>query len=575
MERRRNAQNCRESYQRSRGTRDGRRRSSVAPENLPALTTFLAHKSPMSAINTRTGGFSTTSASGTELNEKPKPEDRPRKFIVAMITVGAMLATLIQALDMTISNVALPYMAGTFAASYDESTWLLTSYIVGAAIMTPPTGWLAERFGRRRLYLISVLGFTAASVLCGISQSLGQAVIFRTIQGLLGAALVPLSQATLLDTYPPEKYPTAMAIWGVGIMLGPILGPTLGGWLTYNWNWRWVYFINVPVGILAAIIIGTYVKETETSRVSGFDYFGFITLSVAVACLQVVLDRGEIVDWFSSPEIVVTTVIGATSFYLFLVNTFTAPLPFIRRALFVNRNFVLGVLLIFVVAMVLLGTMALFPPLLQNLLDFPVVTVGVLLAPRGIGTMAGMLIVSQIGSKVPARALMTFGLLVTAFAMQGMSGFSLDIGPWDVFVWGVIQGFGLGFVFPLLVATTFATLPTERRTEATGIYNLIRNVGSSIGISIMTTLADRLTQINHQIIGRFVNPFNRSFSQPRIIEFYNPGTAAGLTELNAEVTRQAAMLGYIDDFKLMSILCLLAVPLVLLMASPPISVRKN
>lgn len=501
--------------------------------------------------------------------ETKPAEARTRKPNVAMITIGAMLATLMQALDMTISNVALPYMGGTFAASYDESTWLLTSYIVAAAIMTPPTGWLTERFGRRRLYLISVFGFTAASVLCGVSQSLGQAVVARTLQGLAGAALVPLSQATLLDTYPPEKHPTAMAIWGMGIMLGPILGPTVGGWLTYNWNWRWVYFINVPLGFLAAGIIGGYVRETKITRVSAFDYTGFITLSIAVASLQVVLDRGEILDWFSSPEIVVTAVVGATSFYLFLVDTFTVPFPFIARSLFLNRNFVFGVLVIFVVAMVLLGTMALFPPLLQNLLDFPIVTVGLLLAPRGIGTMAGMLIVSQIGGKLPPRLLMAFGLLVTAFAMWGMSGFSLDIGPADVFVWGVIQGFGLGFVFPLLVATTFATLPEDKRPEATGVYNLIRNVGSSIGISIMTTLVDRLTQINHQIVGGFAAPFNRPLHQPPFSTFYNTGSAAGLARLNAEITRQAGMLGYIDDFKLMSILCLLAVPLVLLMTSPP------
>ena len=351
-------------------------------------------------------------------------KDTPmRPANVTMITIGTMLATLMQALDMTISNVALPYMAGTFAASYDESTWVLTSYIVAAAIMTPPTGWLAAKFGRRRLFLTSVFGFTATSALCGLSGSLTGAVVSRSLQGLFGAALVPLSQATLLDNYPPERHAYAMAIFGIGIMLGPILGPTLGGWLTENWTWRWVYFINVPVGAVAALLIWRHVRETDRSNPPPFDIFGFLAISIAVACLQVVLDRGEIKDWFGSTQIIVIALIASISFYLFLVHIFTVRSPFISPDLFLNRNFLLGSVFIFIIGIVLFGTLALFPPLLQELLDFPVVTVGILLAPRGIGTMIAMLIVAQLATAVQPRLLMIFGFLVCAYAMWGMATF--------------------------------------------------------------------------------------------------------------------------------------------------------
>jgi MFS transporter, DHA2 family, multidrug resistance protein len=494
---------------------------------------------------------------------------------VAMVTIGTMLATLMQALDTTIANVALPYMAGTFAASYDQSTWVLTSYIVAAAIMTPPTGWLAARFGRRQLFLASVLGFTAASMLCGISQSLGEAVVSRVIQGLFGAALVPLSQATLLDSYPREKHGQAMAIWGMGIMLGPILGPTLGGWLTEHWSWRWVYFINLPVGLVDALMIAAYVPKTRERRPPSFDFFGFAAISIAIACLQYVLDRGQLLDWFASPQIVVATVVGGLAFYIFLVQMFTAREPFIRPDLFLNRNLSLGLIFIFIVGMVLYGTMALFPPLLQDLLNFPVVTVGVLLAPRGIGTMIAMLIVGRLTRFVPPRVLMIFGFLINAYSMWGMAGFSLAVGPWDVFSWGVVQGFGLGFIFVPLTATAFSTLPIARRTEAAGMYNLMRNVGSSIGISIVTTLVDRNTAVNHATIGAGLSPFNRALQRPPFAHLYNPHLGRGIALLNAEVTRQAAMIGYIDDFKLMMVLTLIATPLVLLMSSPGTAKPKD
>ncbi len=484
---------------------------------------------------------------------------------LAMITIGTMLATLIQGLDMTISNVALPYMAGTFASSYDEATWVLTYYIIAAAIMTPPTGWLSARFGRRRVFVVSIVGFVVASVLCGMCQTLTQAIVARALQGMAGAALTPLSQATLLDTYPRERHPQAMAIWGMGIMLGPILGPTLGGWLTFNLDWRWVYYINVPIGGIAAAVVFFYVPETRRQQPPRFDMLGFCFLSAAVAGLQIVLDRGEIDDWFSSPTIVTAAVVAGTGFFLFLVQILLGRDPFIRPDLFADRNFVLGLVLNVVVSILLMGTMSLFPPLLQDVLNFPVVTVGLLLAPRGFGTMAAMVVVGRLSRYIPPRFMILSGFLITAVAMHGMAGFSLQIGPREVLGYGLIQGFGLGMIFPVLVSSSFGSLSQTRRVEAAGVYNLVRNVGSSAGISIMTALVDHNTQVNHAIIAQAVTPFSRNLFENPVFRFYDVLTARGTSFLNSEVTQQATMIAYIDDFKLMMILAVMASMAALLM----------
>ncbi len=491
------------------------------------------------------------------------------RFQLAMITFGTMLATIMQALDTTIANVALPYMQGAFSATLDQITWVLTSYIVAAAIMTPPTGWLAARFGRKRLYLVSVVGFTVASVFCGIAGSLTEMVVFRIIQGCFGAALVPLSQATLLDNYPTSRHGQAMAIWGVGIMLGPILGPTLGGWLTENYSWRWVFYINVPVGILGFMVIASYVSETARNVRLKFDLFGFLAISIAVAALQMFLDRGQQLDWFGSYEIVIEAIIAALCLYTFLVHTFTAERPFISPSLFRDWNFSLSLIFIFVVGMILYATMALLPPFMQELLNYPVVTVGFLLAPRGIGTMIAMMIVGRIIGPVQPRFLLVFGFALNAVALWWMSTFSLYILPWEVFASGVVQGFGLGFVFVPLTTVGFSTLAPERRTEGAGVYNLLRNIGSSVGISIVAALLERNTQINHATIGAVATPFNPMFRLPLVEHLFNLHTASGLTMLNAEVTRQAAMIGYIDDFRLMMYLSLAVLPFILLLGKPP------
>ncbi|HEU4618378.1 MAG TPA: DHA2 family efflux MFS transporter permease subunit [Gammaproteobacteria bacterium] len=486
---------------------------------------------------------------------------------LGMITISIMLATIMQVVDMTIVNVALPHMQGNMSATQDQISWVLTSYIVAAAIMTPVTGVLAARFGRKRLFAGSVVGFTIASALCGWATSLDQIVIYRVLQGAVGASLVPLSQAVLLDTYPREKHGSAMALWGVGVMVGPILGPTLGGYLTEYYSWRWAFYINVPVGVLALLGILAFVPETERQPNRGFDFFGFAMLSIAIGSLQLMLDRGNSLDWFGSREIVAEAVIAALAFYMFLVHMFTAEKPFIEPALFKDRNFAAGLTLMFVVGVMLLATLALLPPFLQNLLGFPVVTAGLVLAPRGIGTMFAMLAVGRLVTRVDTRYLVLFGLTMTAISMWQMAGFNLEVGVRDIVVTGVVQGVGLGFIFVPLSTAAFATLDQRYRNEGTAMFSLIRNIGSSIGISLVVTVLGQRTQINHAGIGANLTPFRDAMHWlPRM---WDLGTPMGPVALEGEVTRQAVMLAYLDDFRFMTLMTLLAVPLLLLLRPAP------
>lgn len=488
----------------------------------------------------------------------------PHPRHVALLTLCVMLATIMQALDTTIANVALPYMQGSLSATTDQINWVLTSYIVAAAIATPVTGFLEQRLGRKRLFQIAVAGFTGASVLCGIATSLPEMVVFRLLQGLFGASLVPLSQAVLLDSYPKEKHGSAMAMWGVGVMVGPILGPTLGGWLTEVYNWRWVFYINVPIGILTFLGLSAYLSETETCK-GGFDWFGFAMLSIAIGSFQMMLDRGEQLDWFSSTEIVIEAVLAALAFYLFLVQTFTVKQPFIDPAIFKDRNLSVGLCFIFVVGIILLASLALITPYLQNLMGYPVITAGMVLAPRGIGTMFAMMLVGRIINKVDPRILLVVGLLITAEVLWEMTRFTPNVSEWTLIRTGVMQGLGLGFMFVPLSTITFATLPAHLRTQGTALYSLMRNIGSSIGISLVIFLLTRNTQLVHAELAGHVTPFNDALGQVGPSHFWNLATTVGKAALNAEVTKQAAVVAYANDFKLMMLVALVALPLVLLL----------
>jgi len=485
------------------------------------------------------------------------------------IAACVILAVIMQALDTTIANVALPYIQGSVSASQDQINWVLTSYLVAAAIMTPPSGWLAARFGRKRLLTVSIGGFVVASVLCGLAQSLPQIVVFRLAQGLFGAALVPLAQSILLDIYTPAERGSAMALFGVSVMVGPILGPVIGGWLTDNLSWRWVFYINVPLGLLALAGVSAFVMETRADRNTRLDWFGFATLSLAIASLQLFLDRGQQLDWFGSGEILIEAMVCASALYLFLVHTLTAETSFVNPSLFKDRNFIVGMLFIFVVGITYLASLALMTPYLQTLMGYPVVTAGIVMGPRGVGTMVCMFIAGKLIGRLDTRLLLATGLGLSAWAMYDMTGWTPDVSQWTVVSTGFVQGAGLGFLFVPLTTVTFATLPAAMRGEGTGLYNLSRNIGSSIGISVVAALLTQNTQVNHAEIASHVTPFNRLLQQPALAHALDPLTLAGRAALDGMVTMQATIIAYVDDFKLMMILSLAAMPLLLLLRKAP------
>jgi len=482
-----------------------------------------------------------------------------------LITLSIMLATIMQVLDTTIANVALPSMTGDLGASQDTINWVLTSYIVSSAIMTPVTGWLADRLGKRELFLISIIGFVATSIACGMAWSLPSMVTFRLMQGVFGAAIVPLSQTFLLDINPREKAGQAMAMWGAGIMVGPIIGPTLGGWLTESYNWRWVFLINLPVGALALFGSMAYLPKTPRKRRS-FDMTGFALLSLALGSLQLMLDRGGEVDWFSSVETWIYLLVTFSGFWMFCVHILFKDHPFLDPQMFRDRNFRIGLMFIFVVGIILLASLALLPPMLSRILGYPVITTGWVMAPRGVGTMISMLLVGRLVRKVDPRLLVVAGLSLTALSLWEMTGFTPQMDAWPVIRSGVVQGLGLGLVFVPLSTIAFATLEPRFRADATSLFSLVRNIGSSIGISLVTVALSRNVQINHAELGASIQPFNSLLAQ------VSPGAIAGdpaaLQMMDGLVNIQAAMVSYIDDFYLMMWVSLAAIPLALILRRP-------
>jgi len=460
-------------------------------------------------------------------------------------------------------------MQGSLQSSQDQISWVLTSYIVAAAIATPLTGWLCGQLGRRRVFLVAVVGFTVASVLCGMAGNLWEIVMARLLQGVFGAALVPLSQAVLLDINPKEKVGQAMAIWGAGIMVGPILGPVLGGWLTENANWRWVFYINLPVGVLAFYGIARYLPESKPTG-ERLDLFGLASLSLAIGLLQLFLDRGEQLDWFNSLEIQLEAAGSVIALAFFVAHTWTVVgVSFLNRGLLRDRNFVTGTLFGFVVGMILYATMALLPALLQGQMNYPVVFTGMVMAPRGVGTMLAMIAVGRLVNRVDLRAIMAVGFGLTAFSLYQMTRMTLEMDGTVIVVSGFIQGMGIGFTFVPLSAATFATLAPALRNDGTPIYSLMRNIGSSVGISIVQALLTEGTARAHAQLATDINYANPVLGTlPQVM---SPGNPIGLALLNAEVTRQAAMVSYVNDFRLMMLITLVTMPLLLLIRKPSAS----
>ncbi|MGH6870846.1 MAG: DHA2 family efflux MFS transporter permease subunit [Rhizomicrobium sp.] len=490
------------------------------------------------------------------------------KFELTIVMLCSMAGTLMQALDSTIANVALPHMMGSLQASRDEITWVLTSYIVSAAIMTAPVGWLASRFGRKNLALVCITGFTVTSMMCGAAQTLDQMVLFRLLQGAFGAALSPLSQSIMLDLYPPQKRGSVMAIWGMGVMVGPILGPTLGGWLTDSYSWRWVFYVNLPFGIAAVTGIWLFLKDTHRDENLKFDWLGFAALGAALGALQLMLDRGTDNDWFSSGETIVEAIVAGLGLYIFLVHMLTTDRSFIPKAIFKDRNFLSSLMLMFMIGMVMLASTALLPPYLQNLGGHSVTQTGLLLAPRGLGTMFAMMFAGRLALRADARYLMGFGVLLLLWSMWAMSTWTPAISDWQLIYTTFIQGVGMGLVFVPMNLVGFATLSPVFRTDGSALVNLVRNVGSAIGISLTTTYLAVSVQQIHADMAAHITPFNRNLTVNAQSLMWNPQLPFGAANADRIVSYNAQVAAYSHDFLFMFACSLPALVVIFMMKRP-------
>jgi len=492
-----------------------------------------------------------------------------------MVTICAMTATIMQALDTTIANVALPYMQGTLSASQDQINWVLTSYIVAAAIMTAPVGWVANRFGRKRIFIICSAGFTIASVLCGVAQDITQMVAFRLAQGVFGAALVPLSQAVMLDSYTLQERAKAMSIWGMGVMMGPIMGPSLGAWLTETYSWHWVFLVNLPFGIFTVLGLIIFMDETRKDHGLRFDWFGFAALAVAIGSLQLALDRGEQLGWLESNEIFAEFVISAIGFYYFFAHSLTTSSPFIQFSMFRDRNFITGCIFMAVMGLVLYSTMALASPFLQNVIGYPIISAGLLLATRGFGTFVAMMMVGRLMRYSEARTLIVSGLLLTAWTLYHMSGWTDQIGTTEIVILSVAQGFGFGLVFVPLSTVAFLSLAPHLRTDGTSMLTLMRNVASSIGISIVISQLTEGSRRSYAVLNEHITPFNHAIQMPDVHRLMDLSTSAGRAMADVMLKAQAQIIAFSHDYQMVTLFILVSIPLAIMIGSTKATLRKQ
>ncbi|MCL5260286.1 MAG: DHA2 family efflux MFS transporter permease subunit [Gammaproteobacteria bacterium] len=480
-----------------------------------------------------------------------------------LIVIAVMSATLIQVLDTTIVNVALPHMQGSLGATPDQVSWTLTCYLVSAGIFMPLTGYFSDIFGRKKYLLFCIAGFTVASALCGASQSLTEIIIFRLLQGMFGAGLVPLSQAVLADAYPREELGKAMAIWGTGVMVGPILGPTLGGYLTDIASWRWTFYINLPVGIFA-FLLAWYVVPDTIKKNRSMDWLGLALISIAIGSLQFFLDRGNQEDWFNSNGIRFALLFAILGFVGFILhNLYTSNRRVFDVRIFLDRNFTIASAILTAMGVGLFGSLVILPMMLEGIMGYPVLTTGLVLAPRGISSMLAMAITGKLIQKNDPRIFIVIGILMSVLGMYFCTEYSLTISKAWI-IWPLLlQGFGLGMIFVALSAIAYATLADELRVEAAGLFSLLRTIGSSIGIAVTLTIFTRHTQIAWNHLSGHINPFNPAVSSYIRALHLTPQDPHAHALLGAELAKQAAMLSYIDVFTFVMWSFILMLPIVL------------
>jgi len=496
-----------------------------------------------------------------------------------LIAVSVMFATFMEVLDTTVVNVSLPHIAGSLSATIDEATWALTSYLVANAIILPMTGWLASMFGRKRLLMLSVVGFTASSFLCGLAPTLGALIVFRIIQGATGGALQPLSQAVLLEAFPPHDRGKAMGFWGLGIVVAPILGPVLGGWLTDNYSWRWVFYINIPVGIASIVMTKLYIFDPPYLRSESrhVDYWGIGMLALGIGALQIVLDKGQQEDWFESNLIVALAIVSVVTLVALVWHELTTDNPIVDLRVLKERSYAVGVFLMTVVGFVLYGSLVLLPIMLQTVLGYPSLQAGIAMAPRGIGSFFMMPLTGLLTGKVDPRKLLTMGLIVGGTTLLWLSNLNLQAGYWDIFWPQLVQGVGMSLLFVPLTTIAMDRIPREKMGYATSLFNLMRNIGGSIGIAVTGTMLSRHSQSDAALLAANVTPYDAA-SQSMLYQLKAAFIAAGTDAVTATnrayaalfglVHRQATMVAFVGIFQLMGIIFVSLLPLVLLMQRP-------
>src|SRR5215831_8443591 len=496
-----------------------------------------------------------------------------------LIAVAVMSGTFMEVLDTTVVNVSLPHIAGSLSVTPEEATWALTSYLVANAIILPITGWLASFFGRKRLLMFAVVGFTVSSFMCGFAPNLAWLVIFRIIQGLTGGVLQPVSQAVMLEAFPAAQRGKAMGFWGLGIVVAPMLGPVLGGWLTDNYSWRWVFYINIPVGIASIIMTKLFIFDPPYLRraTNKVDAWGIGMLAVGIGALQVMLDKGQQEDWFSSNWITSLAVVSAMALVLFIVHELRTKEPVIHLRVFKERTYATGVFLMTMLGFVLYGSLVLLPLFLQTVLGYPAIEAGIAMAPRGLGSFIAMPIVGFLTAKVDPRKLLTVGLVGGATSLFALGSINLQVGYWDIFWPQFVQGLSMGLVFVPLTTITMSLIAREEMGNATSLFNLMRNLGGSVGIAAIATMLSRNTQTQYNILGAHVSQFDaqtrslldqiRSGFISRGMDFTS-ATRAAFAALSGMVSQQAVMVAFVHLFRVLAVVFAVVIPLVFIMRKP-------
>jgi MFS transporter, DHA2 family, multidrug resistance protein len=493
-----------------------------------------------------------------------------------IIALAVMSATFMEILDTSVANVSLPHIAGNLSATTDEATWVLTSYLVANAIVLPATAWLGSTFGRKR-FLVACIGiFTLASVLSGAATSLGMLVVARVLQGLGGGALQPMANAILLESFPPHKRGQAMAAYGMGVVVAPIIGPTLGGWITDSYSWRWIFYINLPVGVLSAFLVSLYVEDPpyiRGKRPTTIDYVGFGLMAVGLGALQILLDKGQQEDWFASPAMTALAITAALCLVIFVIWELRHPHPIVNLSVFKNRNFAVGTVLITIMGIVLFGTTALLPLFLQNLLGYSALQSGLSVSPRGFGAFLSMIVVGRLISRIDARWLIASGFGILSCGSYALSRLNADIGMWDVIWPNILSGLALGAIFVPLTTVSNASLPNELIGTGTGLFNLMRNVGGSVGISLVTTFLERSAQVHQSLLSAHTTtydaPFRNALHSTQALMRTHGGSVDALSRAHAllygRLLHEANLLAFIDNFSTMAAMTLACVPAVLLL----------